>query len=67
MEPIKPDVVARILKDRPSVSYSDIEEYQRLQVEHFMTNPFLPKSPEQEEETKKRESRMHELYNKLYE
>jgi hypothetical protein len=66
MEPIKPDVVARILKERPDVAYSDIEEYQRLQVEHFVSNPFLPKSPEQEERAKQREGRMQQLYEKIY-
>jgi hypothetical protein len=66
MEPMRPDLVARILKDRPDVTHSDIEEYQRLQGEEFMTNPFVQKSPQQEEQIQQRQARIQELYSKLY-
>jgi len=66
MEPLKPDVVARILNERPNVTHSDIEEYHRLQVEHFTTNPFVQKSPEQEQKIQDRQERMQQLYYKIY-
>lgn len=66
MEPMRPDVVMRILSERPNVTRSDIDEYQRLQGEELMTNPFVPKSPQQEQLSQDRQARIQELYNKLY-
>jgi hypothetical protein len=66
MEPMRPDVVSRILKERPEVTHSDIQEYQRLQGEEFMTNPFVQKSPHEEEQIQQRQARIQELYSKFY-
>ena len=62
MEPLRPEVKARILEENPHVSVAEIEEYERLLAERFATDPDLSASPEAEE----RQARLVELYRKLF-
>lgn len=62
MEPLKPETRARILDENPQAAPEEIDEYERLLAERFATDPDLPPSPEAE----RRESRLAELYRKLF-
>jgi hypothetical protein len=66
MEPMKPELVNRLLHERPNLTRADIEEYHRLQAERFQVNPLLPRSPDQERVITQRENRIKELYAKIY-
>ena len=39
MEPLKPEVKEKILRDRPAAQPQDIEEYERLLAERFNADP----------------------------
>jgi hypothetical protein len=66
MEPMKPEVINRLLHERPNLTRGEIEEYHRLQAERFRVNPLLPRSPDQERAVMRREDRIKELYAKIY-
>jgi hypothetical protein len=66
VEPMKPELVNRLLHERPGLTPADIHEYQRLQAERFLVNPLLPKSPDEEKEINDRENRIKELHRKIY-
>jgi len=66
MEPMKPELINRLLHERPGLTRADIDEYHRLQGERFLVNPLLPKSPDEEKAATERENRIKELYRKMY-
>jgi hypothetical protein len=66
VEPMRPELVNRLLHDRPGLTQADIEEYQRLQAERFLVNPLLPKSPDEQKKIIDRENRIKELHRKIY-
>ena len=66
MEPMKPELVNRLLHERPALTRAEIDEYQRLQAERFRVNPLLPKSPDEERAINARKARIKELYRKIY-
>jgi hypothetical protein len=57
---------ARILEENPQAAPADIEEYERLLSERFATDPDQAASPEAAAEIDWRESRLAELYRKLF-
>jgi hypothetical protein len=66
MEPLKPEIRARILQERPQASPEDIDEYERLLAERFTEDPDLPKSPAVAQTAAKRQRRLQQLYEKLF-
>ena len=66
MEPLKPEVKNALLKNSPQASPQDVEEYQRLLAERFTIDPDLPGAPETMTQGISRETRLAELYRKLY-
>ncbi len=45
MEPMKPEVIGKILATRPDVKMEDIREYQKLLAEQLrQASPFAPKA-----------------------
>jgi hypothetical protein len=66
MEPMKPELINRLLHERPNLTRADIDEYHRLQAQRFLVNPLLPRSPDEERATKAREDRIKELHGKIY-
>lgn len=79
MEPLKPEVKKRILADRPQAAPQDIEEYERLLAERFMSDPNAPTASalppgapqaiyrgERPCDAHVREARLRELHEKLF-
>lgn len=70
MEPLKPMDKRRILEESPAAEPADIEEYERLLSERFTVDPDLPTAPPvaemQSADSRKREARLKELYEKLF-
>jgi hypothetical protein len=73
MQPMKPEEKERLLLNNPAAAPADIEEYERLLAERFVTDPSLAPTPAPTtiaagaatpEEA--REARLAELYRKLY-
>ncbi len=63
MTPLSPQEKQAMLS-RPGVAPVDIEEYERLNAERFTRDPSLPAALDAA--TSSRESRLAELYMKLY-
>ncbi len=66
MQPMKPEEVDRILRERPHVSREHIHEYQKLVAQHFDVNPRLAKTIEQRAFHEAGEQRLHELHNMIF-
>jgi hypothetical protein len=66
MEPLKPETKRQILAGRPQACPADLEEYERLLAERFTEDPDLQMSPTKAKAASKRESRLEELYKKLF-
>jgi hypothetical protein len=65
MEPLKPETVKDLL-DRPHVAPADVEEYQRLLAERFTVDPDAAMAPALKAAAQERETRLKELYQKLF-
>ena len=66
MEPLKPEDKAGIMRQSPEVKLADIEEYETLLAARFTVDPEAPKEAEVAAAHAARESRVQELYRKLY-
>lgn len=70
MEPLKPEVKEKILRDRPAAQPQDIEEYERLLAERFYADPdYGPKAEPGRAGILPfdgRELRLRELHEKLF-
>jgi hypothetical protein len=66
MEPLKPDVKEAILRNRPQAAPEEIEEYERLLAERFTIDPDMPRAPDAAAADQARETRLAELYQKLF-
>ena len=66
MEPLTPEVRKRILDNRPQASPEDIDEYERLLSQRFTVDPDLPMDPDESALRDDDETRLEELYNKLF-
>lgn len=66
MQPIKPETVDRILRERQDVTRDDIQEYHRLQGERFSVDPYRPKTADEEKAHADREQRLKQLEQKIY-
>lgn len=79
MEPLKPEVKQQILANRPQAAPQDIEEYERLLAERFTSDPNAPSASalppgapqaicasERLCDSRAREARLSELYEKLF-
>ena len=66
MQPLKPEVVERVLRERPHVTREDISEYQRLLASRFTVNPHTPKTLTQQNQHQAREARIKELHDKIF-
>lgn len=66
MEPMKPDLKARILEENPQAQPGDVEEYELLLSRRFTIDPDLPTVPGEESEAERIESRLAELHQKLF-
>lgn len=65
MEPMKPDVRARILEEKPLAEPRDVEEYESLLSRRFTIDPDFS-TPQQKSEAEHIESRLAELHQKLF-
>ena len=66
MTPLSPEEIERMLS-RPGVTYEDIAEYERLNVEHVYAHLSSPARFEAEAPAREaRETRRAELFRKLY-
>lgn len=71
MEPLKPEVRAQILRDRPDAQPADIDEYERLLAARFTQDPSRPRPAptrfsRRATTDQEREDRLRELYRKLF-
>jgi hypothetical protein len=66
VEPLKPETIGRVLRDRPHVAPEEIEEYQRLLSERFTADPSQAHLPHLQARHDAREARLKELYRKLF-
>jgi hypothetical protein len=70
MEPLKPDVVQRVLDAAANVaapvSPQDIEEYERLLSERFTRDPDLPMAPQQANAVDQAEARIEQLHQAIF-
>ena len=72
MQPMKPEEKEQLLQNNPAAAPADIEEYERLLAERFATDPGLTLTPSTTHsattvtDDEARETRLAELYHKLY-
>jgi hypothetical protein len=69
MEPLKPELKERVLALRPEADPADLDEYERLLAERFAADPDQAPAPHPEalmEDKESAESRLAELYEKLF-
>lgn len=66
MEPLDPEIKRRLLAGDPPADPGDIEEFERLLAEMFITDPDLPKSPDDMESEVKKKLRLEDLQKKLF-
>jgi hypothetical protein len=77
MEPLKPEVKQKLLQNAPQASPQDVEEYERLLSERFMTDPSIPTArptstpvplaaPPALLPAQEREARLRVLHQKLF-
>jgi hypothetical protein len=64
VEPLKPDTKRQ--QNRPQVSQADIDEYERLLAERFTVDPDLPQTHTLKAAATQRETRLQQLYMKLF-
>ncbi len=65
MQPLKPSQKKAILATAPQAQPEDVEDYERLLAQRFMTDPSLQKAPVQPR-AKALSDRLSELYAKLF-
>jgi hypothetical protein len=66
MEPLKPEEKDRILQDRPDSSWEEIEEYERLLGQRFLRDPSAIVFESAAPADSIRDSRLRELFSKLF-
>lgn len=66
MQPLKPEERNRILRDVPNARPEEIDEYERLLAQTFMTDPSVPRSADFIATNQENERRLSELFRKLY-
>ena len=66
MQPLKPEVVQRVLQERPNVTREDISEYERLLASRFTVNPHAPPTIAMDTAQRDREARIRELHAKIF-
>jgi hypothetical protein len=64
MEPMRPDVRRAILDANPLAQPEDIDEYERLLAQQFLTDPDLPAAAPLE--SSRIQNRLRELHAKLF-
>ena len=66
MQPLKPEVIERFLRERPNVTREDISEYERLLASRFTVNPHMPRTLALDTAQQTREARIRELHAKIF-
>jgi hypothetical protein len=66
MTPLKPEVVERVLQERPNVTREDISEYERLVAARFAVNPHVAPTPAARTALQSSEARIRELHAKIF-
>jgi hypothetical protein len=66
MEPLRPTEREAILRNNPQANDALLDEYERLLVEEFASDPDAPQSFAIQEGAKQREQRIAELYQLLF-
>ena len=66
MEPLRPAEREVILRNNPQANHALLDEYERLLVEEFSSDPDAPQPLEKREGAEHREQRIAELYCLLF-
>ena len=66
MEPLTPEQIRAVLRNKPEAAPEDIAEYERLLASRFTVDPSLPGSPDELRDVRAREDRLRELHAKLF-
>ncbi|MGB8510287.1 MAG: hypothetical protein WCD76_18060 [Pyrinomonadaceae bacterium] len=66
MEPLRPTEREAILRNNPQANDALLDEYERLLVEEFASDPDAPQSFEIQEGATQREHRIADLYQLLF-
>ena len=66
MEPLKPEEKDAILANNPQASPAEVEEYEQLLAARFTRDPSLAPQPGPKAASETGESRLDELYRKLF-